>query len=211
MRSLTVALALILVSGCTIRIALHEGRDPVVSRYSLALSSRDTTLTGTLTMLSDKLQVLDVTRIDRDTAFRVARLLMDSVIEPYYGGAINVHVRPGGKEAWGYAQKVELLEYREIPVARETVRKEVGRLLERQGKRLNQLIREKGLGGWKSDGVLNLEGYDSNKRVAIFSMAGRVNSEGNIEYEPLLVVWASPEGKILKAWLTILTRRLERS
>ncbi len=211
MRFLSAALVSFLISGCTLRIAMYDERPPVVPSYSLEFGSNDTTLTATLTMLSDKLQVLDVTRIENDTAFRVARLMLDTIIEPYNGGALNVHVTPCGKEAWGYVVKARLLDYGETPLSRQAVRNQVNTLLRKQGKRISRLIRNKGLDGWETDGYLRLEGYDSDKKVAIYSMAGWVDSKGNLEHEPLLVVWASPEGKLLKAWLTIVTRRLERS
>lgn len=190
---------------------MYDEKPPVVPSYSLEFGSNDTTLTATLTMLSDKLQVLDVTVVEQNTAFRVARLLPDTIIQPYKGGALNVDVIPRENEEWGYAVKAKLLGYSEIPLAMQAVRMEVDFMLRKQERRINRLIKNKGLEGWQTDGYLKLEGYDSNKKVAIYSMAGRVNSKGNLEHEPLLVVWASPEGKLLKAWLTIVTRRLERS
>ena len=176
----------------------------------LLLREDDTTLVGTITMLSDKLGALDVVRIREDTAFRVGRVLFDKSIQPYYGGIIRARPRPIEAEVYGYITRAELLEWSEEPLAREATRKAVEVILKRQDNRLKRLLKKRGFDEWESDGFLQLEGYDPEAEIAIYSMAGRTVYEENIEKQPILVVWASPQGAILKVNLTILNRILER-
>lgn len=183
---------------------------PVVPADDLVLNDNDTTLVGTITMLSDKMQAFDVVRIRGDTAFRVGRVLLDRAIEPYYGGIIRARLRPIEKDVYGYIIKAELLEWSEEPLARDETREAVEDVLKRQNRRLNHLVKKEGFEGWESDGTLQLEGYDPEAEIAIYSMSSRAVSEGNLERQPILVVWATPQGAILKVNLTILNRILER-
>jgi hypothetical protein len=176
----------------------------------LLLREDDTTLVGTITMLSDKLEAFDVVRIKEDTAFRVGRVLFDKSIQPYYGGIIRARLRPIEAEVYGYITMAELLEWSEEPLARDETREAVEDILKRQDNRLKRLLKEKGFDKWESDGLLQLEGYDPGKEIAIYSMAGGAVSEGNLERQPILVVWASPQGAILKVNLTVINRILER-
>lgn len=192
------------------RIAMTEQGLPALSAYSLVLGEDDTTLVGTITMLSDKLQAFDVVEIRGDTAFRVGRVLFDKSIQPYYGGIIKARLRPIEAEVYGYITKVEILEWSEEPLAREATRQAVEDILKRQNRRLNRLVKEEGFEGWESDGTLQLEGYDPEAKIAIYSMASRAVYEGNIQRQPILVVWATPQGAILKVNLAILNRILER-
>lgn len=192
------------------RIAMTEQGLPVLSAYSLVLGEDDTTLVGTITMLSDKLEALDVIEIRGDKAFRVGRVIFDKSIEPYYGGIIRARLRPVESEVYGYITKAELLGWSEEPLAREATREAVEVILDKQRERLNRILREKGFEAWESDGLLQLEGYDPEAEIAIYSMAGGAVYEGNIQRQPILVVLASPQGAILKVNLTILNRILER-
>lgn len=199
---------LVLLSGCLPRIAFTEQGLPVLPAYNLVLG--DTVLVGTITMLSDKLEALDVVEIRGDKAFRVGRVTFDRSIEPYYGGIIRAHLRPVEKDVYGYITKAELLGWSEEPLQREATREAVEVILKRQRERLNRMLIKKGFDGWESDGILGLEGYDPGKEIAIYSMPSRTVSEGNLQRQPILVVWATPEGKILKVDLAILNRILER-
>ncbi len=176
----------------------------------LVLKDSDTTLVGTITMLSDKMQALDVVRIRNDTAFRVGRVLFDKSIQPYYGGIIRARLKPVEKDVYGYITKAELLEWSEEPLARDETREAVEDILKRQNRRLNRLVKKEGFEGWESDGILQLEGYDPEAKIAIYSMSSRAVDEGNLERQPILVVWSTPQGAILKVNLTILNRILER-
>ncbi|MBA7614597.1 hypothetical protein ES703_21863 [subsurface metagenome] len=192
------------------RIAMTEQGLPVLSAYSLVLEEDDTTLVGTITMLSDKLEALDVVRIREDTAFRVGRVIFDKSIEPYYGGIIKARLRPIEAEVYGYITRAELLEWWEEPLARKATREAVEDILKKQDRHLNRLVKEEGFEGWETDGLLQLEGYDPEAEIAIYSMASEAVYEGNIQRQPILVVWATPQGAILKVNLTILNRILER-
>ncbi len=183
---------------------------PVVPADNLVLKDSDTTLVGTITMLSDKMQALDVVRIRDDTAFRVGRVLFDKSIQPYYGGIIRARLRPVESEVYGYITMAELLEWSEEPLARDETREALEDVLKRQNRRLNRLVKKEGFEGWESDVTLQLEGYDPEAEIAIYSMSSMVVREGNLERQPILVVWASPQGAILKVNLTILNRILER-
>ena len=201
---------IVLLSACTTRITVTDQELPVMPADDLLLREDDTTLVGTITMLSDKLGALDVVRIRKGTAFRVGRVIFDKSIEPYYGGIIKARLRPVESEVYGYITRAELLEWREEPLARDETRDAVEVILKRQDNRLKRLLKENGFDEWESDGILQLEGYDPKQRIAIYSMVSRAVDEGNLERQPILVVWASPQGAILKVNLTILNRILER-
>ncbi|TKJ40562.1 hypothetical protein CEE36_09240 [candidate division TA06 bacterium B3_TA06] len=210
MRSVMLFVPLLLLLSCASRLTITDQDLPVVPADNLVLNDSDTVLVGTITMLSDKLEAFDVVRIRGDTAFRVGRVLFDKSIQPYYGGIIRARLRPVEKDVYGYITKAELLEWSEEPLAREATREAVEVILDKQRERLNRILREKGFEAWESDGLLQLVGYDPEAEIAIYSMAARAVEEGNIQRQPILVVWASPQGAILKVNLTILNRILER-
>jgi hypothetical protein len=176
---------------------------PVLSAYSLVLGEDDTTLVGTI-------QAFDVVEIRGDSAFRVGRVLFDKSIQPYYGGIIKARLRPIEAEVYGYITMAELLEWSEEPLAREATRQAVEEIVRKRKRHLDHLLMKEGFEGWESDGTLQLEGYDPEAEIAIYSMASRAVYEGNIQRQPILVVWATPQGAILKVNLAILNRILER-
>ena len=210
MRSVMLFVPLLLLLSCASRLTITDQYLPVVPADNLVLNDSDTTLVGTITMLSDKMQAFDVVRIRGDTAFRVGRVLLDRAIEPYHGGIIRARLRPIEKDVYGYITKAELLEWSEEPLARDETRETLEDILKRQNRRLNRLVKKEGFEGWESDVTLQLEGYDPEAEIAIYSMSSRAVEEGNIQRQPILVVWTTPQGAILKVNLTILNRILER-
>jgi len=205
-----------LLTGCMPKLVLREDCLPVIPADDLILPARDTTVIGTLTMLSDKRQSLDLVEIQGDsfpygaTAFRKVRLSPDLPVAPYYGGVIEARVRFVERGVSGYMTSVQLLEWKEIPVNRELTADGVQRLLARQGETLQRLVEELGFRQWASDGVLQLEGYDPGRKICIYSMAGEYTKHGIIEEHPVLIVWATPEGKLKHVALIKSGRMLER-
>lgn len=204
----------LLLAGCTPRLEFRESSLPVLPLDNFHPDPTDTTLVGTIVMLSDKLAAFDVVEIVGDSAFRRARVLFDRPVETYHGGALKVRLRPLETGVTRYMIRAQLLDWEEIPLAREVTREYVEIILKKHHARLERLIKEQGEEGeegWEPDGVLTLEGYDFQKRIAIYSMPGRAAILSFAEKEPLLVVWADESGKIVKIYLTVITRRLERS
>ncbi len=216
MRCLPVVMICALLTSCVPKLVLREGCLPVIPADDLILPARDTTVIGTITMLSDKRQSLDLVEIQGDSfpqgaaAYRRARLAPDLPVAPYYGGVIEARVKPIERSVFGYMISVQLLEWKEIPVSTEVVREEVQRLLARQGETLQRLVEELGFRQWASDGVLQLEGYDPGRKICIYSMAGEYTKHGIIEEHPVLIVWATPEGKLKHVALIKSGRMLER-
>jgi len=206
----------VLLTGCVPKLVLREGCLPVIPADDLILPARDTTVIGTISMLSPKWQALDLVQIQGDsfpygaTAFRKARLRPDLPVAPYYGGAIEARVRLVERGVSGYMTSVQLLEWKEIPVSAEVVRDEVQRLLARQEETLQRLVEELGFRQWTSDGVLQLEGYDPEADICIYSMAGEAVMDGITEKRPMLIVWATPAGEIRHVALTSVGSLLER-
>jgi len=200
--------AAIVLQGCAPRIALSEDGLPVVPRYDREFA--DTVVVGTITMLSNKMQALDIVELRGDTACRVARVLLEQSILPYHGGVVRARLRLTQTGVLGYMVRAEVLEWTEEPLERGATRKAVEETLKQQHRRLKRLLRKSGFEGWEPDGTLELEGYDPRTRTAIYSMRGGTVVEGNLEREPILVVWADAHGEILRVRLAVINRVLER-
>ncbi|NLI97781.1 hypothetical protein GX441_03870 [bacterium] len=209
MRSMA-AFLLLTLSGCSARIAFRENTLPVRPLDDLRVGSADTTLEGVITMLSDKMQSLDVVEIRGEDAFRRVRILLDKRIEPYYGGIITAQIAAEKEDSLGYITFARLLNWDESNSYREKTQRNVSKLLEREEKRLASLLAKEGFGGWDKSEAISLEGYDSKRKTEIYSMAGRSITEATSEKVPLLVIW-SKKGRITRAFLTVIARRLERS
>lgn len=189
---------------------LRENERVVFPKDDIALPDTDTVVTGTVTMLSDKLQALDIVEIEGDSAVRKGRLLLDQPITPYEGGIINARIRVIQTGITGYMIRSELLDWEEIAIDRGTTQESVDRLLSRQENRLERLVKELGFDAWVEDGSLMLSGYDPETDVLIWSMAGRAVLEGIVETRPLLIFWIKPSGKIKRVFLTLTGRVFER-
>lgn len=189
-------LSALLLIGCGPRILLRPGMQPVQPLDDLEFGGQDTVVTGTLTMLSPKLQALDLVEIRGDTAFRRARMLLEPSVVPYYGGIIQARVKPSGEDSAGYMKPADLLEWKEYPVDRSRTRKTLQRALAFQRPRFDSLVSELGFEEWNPEGVLQLEGFDPQKDICIYSIAGKAVKEGIKEKKPLLIVRASLEGKL---------------
>jgi hypothetical protein len=214
MRAAFLGISLVLLVSCTPGIVLRHDELPVTPADDLVgLPDTDTLVVGTITMLSPELQALDLVQIRGDSfpwAFRRARLLFDLPVEPYYGGIISARVKSVERGITGYMLSAELLEWKEYPVNRELTREVLDRLLRQHGRVFGDLLNELGFEKWEPDGVLQLEGYDPAKDICIYSMVGEGIMEGIVEKQPMLIVWATPEGKLKYVALTTARRAFER-
>lgn len=210
MRSVICLVTVLLLWGCVPRVSFSNRKLPVLPGDNLILGDTDTTLVGTVTMLSDKLQALDVVEIEGDWAVRRGRLMFSRPIRPYHGGAVEARIEPSGKTVYGYIHDVRLLGFKEIPLRTGQALDNTNRMLDKQQGRLQRFLKEAGFEKWDGEGFLNLEGFDPGKGIVIYSMAGGTVDEGNILKTPVLVVWATPGGKVLKLRLITLTRFAER-
>jgi hypothetical protein len=213
MRATFFGISLILLVSCTPGIVLRHEELPVTPADDLGLPDTDTVVVGTITMLSPELEALDLVQIRGDSpsqAFRRARLLFDLPVEPYYGGIIQARVKPMERGISGYMLSAELLEWKEYPVNRGLTRESLDRLLRQHGRVFKDLLNELGFEKWKPDGALQLEGYDPAKDICIYSMLGEGVKQGIVEEQPMLIVWATPEGKLKSVALTTARRAFER-
>lgn len=216
MRSAYFVISLVFLASCAPQITLRHEELPVTPADDLYLPDTDTVVTGTITMLSAELQAIDLVQIRGDSfpeqaaAFRRARLLFDLPVAPYYGGIIEARVKTIERGVSGYMLSVELLEWKEYPVNRELARESLNRLLRQKGRLFGSLLYELGFEKWEPDAGLQLEGYDPAKDICIYSMVGEVIKEGIMEKQPMLIVWATPEGKLKHVVLTTARRVLER-
>ncbi len=211
MRPALLIVSLLILSNCMPKLVPREEELPVYPRDNLYPALKDTTLTGTIVMLSDKQAAFDVVEVVGDSAFRRARFIFDRPVHPYCGGAIRAHVNVLETGVTGYMIRGRLLDWEEIPLARSVTARCVETNLKKFHARLERFVREHGIDAWEPDGILTIEGYDPRKKIAIYSMAGRTTNLMYAEKQPLLIVWAYESGKIQKIYLTVIIRRLERS
>jgi hypothetical protein len=216
MRPALLIVSLLILSNCMPKLVLRENELPVQPADDLLWFDSDTTITGTVRMLSPKMQALDLVEIRGDSfpsgadAFRIGRVIFDLPIAPYYGGIIEARVRPVEQRITGYMLSAELLEWKEYPVNRELTRESLDRLLRQHGRVFKDLLNELGFEKWEPDAGLQLEGYDPAKDICIYSMVGERVMEGIVEKQPMLIVWATPEGKLIHVALTAARRVYER-
>jgi hypothetical protein len=151
-----------------------------------------------------------VVEIRGDWAVRRARFMFPAPIKPYHGGAIEAIIQPSGQKTYGYIHSANLIDFKEIPFFTSQAAQNTDRILNKQRHRFERLLGEAGFKEWNPEGFLNLEGFDSGKGIVIYSMSGRAVDEDNFITKPVLVVWATPDGKILKLRLITLTHFAER-
>jgi len=185
------------------RIELCEEERVVVPVHDLLLPDTDTTVTGTVTMLSDKMQALDVVTIKGRVASRRVRILLDAEISPYAGGIITARIKPTEFGFSGYMAKARLLDWSEETVDRSAVSACVDRLLDSQARRLERLLAEIGFNEFSPGADLVLEGYAINRKLLIWSMRGEGVLEGILETYPVLVFWSTPGGRLKRVFLTV--------
>jgi hypothetical protein len=198
------------------KLVLREGCLPVIPADDLILPARDTTVIGTITMLSPSSQALDLVEVRNDSfpqgaaAYRRARLDLDLSVAPYYGGIIQARVALVERGISGYMLSAELKEWKEYPVNTPLVKESVERMLRQRRAQFQRLITELGFDEWRSDGILQLQGYDPEADICIYSMAGEAVMDGITEKRPMLIVWATPAGEIKHVVLTSAGSLLER-
>jgi len=214
--------ALVFLSGCVAPIVFRENIIPIQADYHLALPVGDTVLTGIPTMLSDKMQVFDLVEIKNhdvkfhQRAYRIARLKLDKLIEPYYGGYIQARVQVSQDTLFAYMLQAKLLSQQEYELARTKTKENLKKIIKRRSYEVNRLIEESELSKWGSfeaigfAGELQLEGYDAKNEIAIYSITGNTYQENLIEKQPVMIVWAKPGGEIKQIVLSVINRGLER-
>jgi len=184
------------------RIQLCENERIITPLDDLVLPDADTVLTGTVTMLSDKLQSLDIVSIDSGAAYRRARILLDAEISPHWGGIITARIHTLEYDVSGYMMRARLVEWSEERFDRGAVLSSAGELLRKQRRRLSRLLAELGFTEWSANGSLILEGYAPDRDLLIWSMSGKGFREGIREKYPVIVFWTASDRGIVRVFLT---------
>ncbi|MBD3285339.1 hypothetical protein GF359_02850 [candidate division WOR-3 bacterium] len=184
------------------RIELCEDERVIIPSDDLVLPDADTVLTGTMRMLSDKLQSLDIVSVDSGSAYRRARILLDAEISPHWGGIITARIHAVEYEVSGYMMRARLLECSEEKLNRNEIQSRAEVLIKRQSRRLSRFLQELGFAEWSADGSLVLEGYAFNQDIVIWSVTGKGHRDGILEKYPVLVIWTDTQGRLERVFLT---------